>query len=122
MTVETLGDAWSYGWRITMRCLHDGREGLKHKRRCDYRVALDLQTLVCTRGSGSSTSVSMNEKRSRYQEAGSPICCFLPSCRKPFLGTCIHANDGHFYCSHACAEEGEKIDLSHVEHLRSRKA
>jgi hypothetical protein len=72
--------------------------------------------------SGSSTSVSMNEKRSRYQEAGSPICCFLPSCRKPFLGTCIHANDGHFYCSHACAEEGEKIDLSHVELLRSRKA
>lgn len=50
MAVETLGDAWSYGWRITMRCLDDGRKGLKHKRRCDYRVTLDLQTLVCTRG------------------------------------------------------------------------
>ena len=33
-----------------MRCLDDGREGLKHKRRCDFRCQLDLQTLVCTRG------------------------------------------------------------------------
>ena len=58
---------------------------------------------------------------SRYLEAGSPIFCFLPSCRKPFLGTCIHAEDGHFYCSHECAEEGAKIDLTHVEPLRARK-
>jgi hypothetical protein len=58
---------------------------------------------------------------SRYLEAGSPICCFLPSCRKPFRGTCIHANDGRFYCSHDCADEGATIDLSHVETLK-RKA
>ena len=58
------------------------------------------------------------EKPSRYLQAGSPICCFLPSCRKPFLGTCIRANDGHFYCSHACADFGEKNDLSKVEQLR----
>ena len=58
---------------------------------------------------------------SRYLEAGSPICCFLPSCRKPFLGTCIHGNDGRFYCSHECAEEGAKIDLTHVEPIRARK-
>ena len=58
---------------------------------------------------------------SLYLEAGSPFWCFLPSCRKPFLGTCIHANDGHFYCSQACAEEGATIDLTHVEPLRARK-
>ena len=58
---------------------------------------------------------------SRYLEAGSPICCFLPSCRNPFLGTCIHANDGHFYCSQACPKEGATIDLTHVEPLRARK-
>ena len=28
------------------RCLDDGREGLKHKLRCDYRLTLDFQTLV----------------------------------------------------------------------------
>jgi hypothetical protein len=50
MTVETLGEAWNLSWRITMRCLDDGRKGLKHKRRCDCRGTLDLQTLVCTRG------------------------------------------------------------------------
>ena len=33
-----------------MRCLDDGREGLKHKRRCGYRKELDVMTLVCTRG------------------------------------------------------------------------
>ena len=60
-------------------------------------------------------------KTSRYLEAGSPISCFLHTCRKPFLGTCVHANDGHFYCSHECAEEGEKVNLGKVEQLRPRK-
>ena len=48
--VETLGEVLDHSWRIHMRCLDDGREGLKHKRRCDFRFQLDLQTLVCTRG------------------------------------------------------------------------
>ena len=60
---------------------------------------------------------SMTEKISRYLQAGAPLRCFLPSCQKPFLGTCIHANDGHFYCSNECADE--KIDLSRVETLNS---
>jgi hypothetical protein len=51
---------------------------------------------------------SEQPKISRYLEAGSPVSCHLASCRKSFLGTCIHANDGHFYCSHGCAAEGEK--------------
>ena len=50
MGIETLGDAWNHGWQLRMRCLDDGREGLKHRRRCDYRADLDMQTLVCTRG------------------------------------------------------------------------
>ena len=58
---------------------------------------------------------------SRYLESGSPLCCFLPSCRKPFQGTCIHGNDGHFYCSHECAEEGQKTGLANVERLKPRK-
>ena len=50
MTVETLGEAYSLGWSIHMRCLDNGMEGLKHKRECGLRLTLDLQTLVCTRG------------------------------------------------------------------------
>ena len=57
---------------------------------------------------------------SAYLKAGSPVSCFLPSCRKPFDGSCVHGNDGHFYCSHACADIGEKIDLSRIEPLRKR--
>ena len=60
-------------------------------------------------------------KISRYLEAGSPISCFLPSCRKPFLGTCVHADDDRFYCSHECAEEGQKSGLTNVERLNPRK-
>jgi hypothetical protein len=61
-------------------------------------------------------------KPSRYLAAGSPICCFLHSCRKPFLGTCIHANDGHFYCSHECAEGGAKERPSaKIEQFKARK-
>jgi hypothetical protein len=48
--VETLGDPFSAGWRITMRCLDDSREGLKHKRRYGSRTELDLKSLVATRG------------------------------------------------------------------------
>jgi hypothetical protein len=58
------------------------------------------------------------EKTSRYLQAGSPISCFLPSCRKPFLGTCIRAKDCHFYCSRECADEGDEIDLSKIEQLK----
>jgi hypothetical protein len=50
MGIETLGEAWNHSWRIHVRCLHDGREGMKTKRECGYRKELDLETLVCTRG------------------------------------------------------------------------
>ena len=50
MGIETLGEAWNFSWTIHIRCLDDGREGLKHKRECGYRADLDMQTLVCTRG------------------------------------------------------------------------
>jgi len=50
MGIETLGEAWNLSWEIHVRCLHDGREGMKHKRACGYRKYLDLETLVCTRG------------------------------------------------------------------------
>jgi hypothetical protein len=33
-----------------MRCTQGYREGTKSMRRCIYRKALDLDTLVCTRG------------------------------------------------------------------------
>lgn len=50
MAVETLGEAWSWSWRVNIRCLYYGREGLKHRRPCEFRAELDLMTLVTTRG------------------------------------------------------------------------
>jgi hypothetical protein len=49
MGVETLGEAWNLGWSVDIRCLDDGRRGLKHNRECGYRASLDMETLVCTR-------------------------------------------------------------------------
>ncbi len=51
-------------------------------------------------------------KLSPYQEAGSPTSCFLPGCGKAFDGSCFHGDDGHYYCSEVCANEG--IDPAHV--------
>ena len=48
--VEKLGEALNHGWRVHMRCLDDGMEGLQHKRNCGLRMSLDLATLVATRG------------------------------------------------------------------------
>jgi len=50
MGVETLDEAWNLGCHLTMRCLDNGREGMKNKRECGYRRDLELETLVATRG------------------------------------------------------------------------
>jgi hypothetical protein len=39
-----------FSWKVSIRCLDSGKEGLKHRRRCDFRMELDMPTLVCTRG------------------------------------------------------------------------
>ena len=50
MSVETLGDALSLGWRVTARCAWGPRDGMKRVRECLYRAELDMPTLVWTRG------------------------------------------------------------------------
>ena len=70
MSVETLGEALSYGWRITARCAWGKqREGLKTRKECRYRAELDLETLVCTRGRA--FPVSRLELRLRCPHCGS---------------------------------------------------
>lgn len=48
--VSTLGEAWSAGWRIKVRCASGRREGLKTVRECINTAELDLPTLLWTRG------------------------------------------------------------------------
>jgi hypothetical protein len=50
MSVETLGEAYSLGWRITVRCAWGKREAMKTVRECRQSGELDMQTLVWTRG------------------------------------------------------------------------
>jgi hypothetical protein len=50
MAVETLGDAFSQGWRISVRCAWGKRDAMKSIRECVAGAPLDLQTLVWTRG------------------------------------------------------------------------
>jgi hypothetical protein len=52
MAVETIGEAFSLGWRVTVRCVRGREDGpsSKSSRECIYRRELDLETLVCTRG------------------------------------------------------------------------
>jgi hypothetical protein len=50
--------------------------------------------------------VSETSKESRYLKAGAPMSCYLPTCKKPFEGTCFRGDDDRFYCSETCAHEG----------------
>lgn len=52
MGVETLGEAFSLGWRVTVRCVHSREDGAhsKSSRECINRKTLDMETLVWTRG------------------------------------------------------------------------
>jgi hypothetical protein len=50
MTVETIGEALQFGWRVTARCAWGKREAMKSIRECRESRELDLATLVWTRG------------------------------------------------------------------------
>ena len=71
MAADTLGDAFSQGWRVTVRCAHGREDGTARKssRRCVARSQLDMETLVWTRGSA--FPVSRLESRLRCPKCGS---------------------------------------------------
>jgi len=50
LAVETLGEAFDNGWGITARCAGGKREVMKSTRECHESWALDLRTLMWTRG------------------------------------------------------------------------
>lgn len=50
MSVETIGEAWQLGWRVTARCAFGNRDAMKSVRECVYSHELDMTTLVWTRG------------------------------------------------------------------------
>jgi hypothetical protein len=67
MPVETIGQAFSYGWRVTARCAAGKQDGMSRHKECVYRAELDMETLVWTRGK--SFPLSRLESRLRC-----PIC------------------------------------------------
>jgi hypothetical protein len=69
VAIETLGEALSYGWRVTARCAHGKRDGMKSIKECVYRAELDMETLVWTRGR--SFPLSRLETRLRCLMCGS---------------------------------------------------
>ena len=69
VAIETLGEALSYGWRVTARCAHGKRDGMKSIKECVYRAELDMETLVWTRGR--SFPLSRLETRLRCPMCGS---------------------------------------------------
>jgi hypothetical protein len=69
MPVETLGEALSYRWRVTARCAHGKRDGMKSIRECVYNAELDMETLVWTRGRA--FPLSRRESRLRCPLCGS---------------------------------------------------
>lgn len=50
MGIETIGEAYDHGWRVTVRCAWGPRDGMKRRRECVYGGELDMATLLWTRG------------------------------------------------------------------------
>ena len=71
MAVETIGEAFSLGWRVTARCVYGREDGpsSKSSRECTYRRELDMETLVYTRGRA--FPLSRLESRLRCPRCGS---------------------------------------------------
>jgi len=71
MPVETIGDAFSQGWRVTVRCRYELGDGPRYQsnRECNYRTDLDMETLVWTRGRA--FPLSRLESRLRCPRCGS---------------------------------------------------
>lgn len=71
MPIETIGDAYLHGWKVTVRCSFGRSDGptSQSSRECNYRKELDMETLVWTRGSG--FPLSRLETRLRCPRCGS---------------------------------------------------
>jgi hypothetical protein len=71
MGVETIGEAWSLGWGVKIRCVYSREDGVhsKSSRECLYRGELDMETLVCTRGRA--FPLAQLHSRLRYPRCGS---------------------------------------------------
>jgi hypothetical protein len=69
MTVETIGEAYSLGWRVRMRCAWGPHDAMRRIRECAFRCELDLQTLVCTRGAA--MPLSLLPERLKCSRCGS---------------------------------------------------
>jgi DNA-directed RNA polymerase subunit RPC12/RpoP len=67
--VETIGEAYSLGWRLTARCTHGKFDGGHYARECQHRAELDLATLVWTRGAA--FPLSSLESRLKCPRCGS---------------------------------------------------
>lgn len=78
MVIETLRDAKTHGWRLTARCAHGKRDGMKTIRECTYQQELDLDTLIWTRGGPFPIS----------RLAERVIC---PACRSPRVKILFHS-------------------------------
>jgi hypothetical protein len=67
--IETLGEARDSRMTLTARCAWGRREGMKSIRECKASIALDLETLIWTRGE--KFPISMLESRLKCPRCGS---------------------------------------------------
>jgi|SRR5471032_474061 len=86
--IRTIGEAYSAGWGIRMKCARGNHRGIVKIDPCGFETALSMETLVCTRGRAFPLShlgsrlmcPNCGERRVEllFDVPGSAIPCFIP--------------------------------------------
>jgi hypothetical protein len=122
MTWETLGDAFSQVWGVSVRCAHGREDGAhsKSSRKCIGRSHLDIETLVWTRGpafllSRLNSRLKCPRRGSRYV-----VVMFQPPCKCSVRAMAKHSQTRYLQLG-AKSEPNEQLaQLSHLSGLRHR--
>jgi hypothetical protein len=112
MAVETIGEAFSLGWRVTASCSRGKVDHMTSSRECKFRSELDLETLVWTRGRA--FPLSRLESRLRCPQCGSRHVgvMYEPPSNKNFAVAQARSRHVHFCASSAITSPRIRGELS----------
>jgi hypothetical protein len=63
MAIETIGEAYDWGWRVTVRCAWGPRDGMKRRRECVYGGELDIESALQEFEALEAAAISVSQRK-----------------------------------------------------------